>query len=86
MLNNSSTSYGSQAFWDQQRRLSDGSQVQSGPSKTKQVVKRFFSGPHPLRNLGLPNSVIASRTASPASSGSMSQKQSRSMAVPYGRI
>ena len=71
-------------------RLSDGSQIRTPPTSTQQVIKRFFSGPHPLRNLGLPNSQIPSRTASPAQSGSMSQRKesypAKRLAQPYGRI
>ncbi|RMZ76432.1 hypothetical protein DV737_g4801, partial [Chaetothyriales sp. CBS 132003] len=51
--------------------LADGSRAHSPPSKARQLVRRFFSSPHPLRNLGLPNPhiKIAGRTAVPAATG-----------------
>lgn len=76
---------GSHEFWTPPRKLSDGSEVMEAPTTTKQVIKRFFSGPHPLRNLGMP-----SRTASPSPSGSMSEKKEKKQkprrhCQPYGR-
>ncbi|RMZ89532.1 hypothetical protein DV736_g3235, partial [Chaetothyriales sp. CBS 134916] len=74
--------------WD--GTLSDGSRVHPPPSKAKQLVRRFFSSPHPLRNLSLPNGTatgnsyikIASRTAVPAEKGSMSQRKETEPSPP----
>lgn len=54
-------------------------------SNTMRSVKRWFSGPHPLRNLGLPYDARGSSVVSTPAQSRNSSVASSKAPIPYGR-